>query len=131
MGKATASCRRSFLHSLATIRLPNFTRSTSAPQSLETLGLESAAGVEPSDEALIALVCQGNTEAFAGLFRRYARFVRGVALRVLKDPSEAEDLLQDIFILPAISSGKAIFSKAVRDDNRLKCWKIMPIERRA
>ena len=52
-----------------------------------------------SDEALIALICKGDSEAFAGLFRRYARFVRGVALRVLRDPSEAEDLLQDIFIL--------------------------------
>jgi len=52
-----------------------------------------------SDEALIALICQENSEALAGLFRRYARVVRGVALRVLKDPSEADDLLQDIFIL--------------------------------
>jgi RNA polymerase sigma-70 factor (ECF subfamily) len=33
------------------------------------------------------------------LFRRYARFVRGIALRVLRDPAEAEDLLQDIFVL--------------------------------
>ena len=33
------------------------------------------------------------------LFRRYARIVRGVAYRVLRDASEADDLLQDIFIL--------------------------------
>ena len=52
-----------------------------------------------SDEALMALICKGDTGAFAGLFRRYARIVRGVALRILKDSSEAEDLLQDIFIL--------------------------------
>ena len=52
-----------------------------------------------SDEALMALICKGDTGAFAGLFRRYARVVRGVALRILKDSSEAEDLLQDIFIL--------------------------------
>ena len=52
-----------------------------------------------SDEALMALICKGDTEAFAGLFRRYARIVRGVALRILKDSSEAEDLLQDIFIM--------------------------------
>jgi RNA polymerase sigma-70 factor, ECF subfamily len=51
-----------------------------------------------SDEALIALICEGDTEAFAGLFRRYARIVRGVALRVLRNASEAEDLLQDIFV---------------------------------
>jgi RNA polymerase sigma-70 factor (ECF subfamily) len=45
------------------------------------------------------LVCQEDQEALASLFRRYARVVRGVALRILKDASEAEDLLQDIFIL--------------------------------
>src|ERR1700757_5023616 len=52
-----------------------------------------------SDEALIAEVCLGGREALAILFRRYARVVRGVALRVLKDASEADDLLQDIFLL--------------------------------
>jgi RNA polymerase sigma-70 factor (ECF subfamily) len=58
-----------------------------------------------SDEALIALICQGDSEALAGLFRRFARVVRGVALGVLKDPSEADDLLQDIFILVHRLSG--------------------------
>ena len=52
-----------------------------------------------SDEALIVEVCLGSREALAILFRRYARLVRGVALRVLKDASEADDLLQDIFLL--------------------------------
>ena len=33
------------------------------------------------------------------LFGRYARVVRGVAYRVLRDSSEADDLLPDIFIL--------------------------------
>ena len=31
---------------------------------------------------------------------------------------------------PAISSGSATLSKTVREDNRLKCWKIMPVLRR-
>ncbi len=53
----------------------------------------------PSDEALMTLVCQGDNEALASLFRRYARIVRGVAYRVLRDASEADDLLQDIFLL--------------------------------
>ena len=52
-----------------------------------------------SDEALIAEVCLGSREALAILFRRHARLVRGIALRVLKDSSEADDLLQDIFVL--------------------------------
>jgi hypothetical protein len=50
-----------------------------------------------SDEVLMAEVCLGRREALAILFRPYARLVRGVALRVLKDASEADDLLQDVF----------------------------------
>lgn len=52
-----------------------------------------------SDEDLMSLICDGNKEALASLFRRYARVVRGVAYRVLRDASEADDLLQDIFLL--------------------------------
>jgi len=52
-----------------------------------------------SDEALLSFVCQGNLEALASLFRRYARLVRGVAYKVLRDTSEADDLLQDVFLL--------------------------------
>jgi RNA polymerase sigma-70 factor (ECF subfamily) len=52
-----------------------------------------------SDEALIALILKNDKEALALLFRRYASVVRGVAYRVLRDASEADDLLQDIFLL--------------------------------
>jgi RNA polymerase sigma-70 factor, ECF subfamily len=54
---------------------------------------------DSKDESLLARICDGDTEALASLFRRYARTVRAVALRILKDPSEADDLLQDIFVL--------------------------------
>ncbi len=37
-------------------------------------------------------------EALALLFRRYSRLVRGVALRILRDASEADDLLQEVFL---------------------------------
>ena len=51
------------------------------------------------DEKLIAQICLGDKEALADLFRRYAKVVRGVAYRVLRDASEADDLLQDIFLV--------------------------------
>ena len=51
-----------------------------------------------SDELLIARICEKDTEALAYLFRRYARLIRGVALRILKDSSEADDLLQEVFL---------------------------------
>jgi len=47
----------------------------------------------------MTLICEGDKEAFASLFRRYARIVRGVAYRVLRDTAEADDLLQDLFLL--------------------------------
>ena len=55
--------------------------------------------VANSDEVLLALVRGGDREALAALFRRYAGVVRGLAHRVLRDTSEADDLLQDIFLL--------------------------------
>lgn len=47
----------------------------------------------------MTLVGDGSGEALASLFSRYARLVRGVAYRVLRDASEADDLLQDVFLL--------------------------------
>ena len=60
---------------------------------------ESAALLsDPSDEALITGICSGDREALACLFQRYALLVRGVAIRILRDTAEAEDLVQDLFI---------------------------------
>lgn len=53
---------------------------------------------ESSDEVLIAEVVAGSAEALGCLFERYALVVRGVALRILRDSSEAEDLAQDLFL---------------------------------
>ena len=53
---------------------------------------------EVSDEALMSKVRVGDKDALACLFRRYARLVRCVALRILGDSSEADDLLQDMFL---------------------------------
>jgi RNA polymerase sigma-70 factor (ECF subfamily) len=52
-----------------------------------------------SDEALVAQVCDEDKEALALLFRRYARVVRAVSYRVLRDTSEADDLVQDLFLM--------------------------------
>jgi RNA polymerase sigma-70 factor (ECF subfamily) len=60
---------------------------------------QDSAILDLSDEALIHRACDGDEEALSSLFRRFGRQVRGVAYRVLRDPSEADDLLQDVFIL--------------------------------
>jgi RNA polymerase sigma-70 factor, ECF subfamily len=66
---------------------------------LQPLGEYQPINSETADEALLAGVCDGSREALAVLFRRYSGLVRGLAHRVLRDTSEADDLLQDIFML--------------------------------
>jgi RNA polymerase sigma-70 factor, ECF subfamily len=60
---------------------------------------QSRSASKESDEALMARICEGDKEALGSLFRRYAHVVRGVAHKVLRDSSEADDLLQDVFLL--------------------------------
>jgi RNA polymerase sigma-70 factor (ECF subfamily) len=67
---------------------------------------------EVSDEALMVRICDGGKEALAILFRRYARLVRTVANRILRDDSEADDLLQDVFIFIDRHCGTFDSSKA-------------------
>src|SRR5277367_4588784 len=50
------------------------------------------------DAALLALVQRGDEYAMAALFDRYSKVVYSVALRVLRDPAAAEDVLQEIFM---------------------------------
>jgi RNA polymerase sigma-70 factor (ECF subfamily) len=50
------------------------------------------------DAALLALVQRGNEYAMASLFDRYSKVVYSVALRVLRDPAAAEDVLQEVFM---------------------------------
>jgi RNA polymerase sigma-70 factor (ECF subfamily) len=71
----------------------------SKPSSNFVQDTENISTPSLSDEDLMSLICDGNKEALASLFRRYARIVRGVAYRVLRDASEADDLLQDVFLL--------------------------------
>lgn len=51
-----------------------------------------------SDEVLLEKVANDGREALAILFRRHARLVHNVACRILRDETEAEDLVQDVFI---------------------------------
>lgn len=58
--------------------------------------------IQPSstdeDSVLLSLVQRGDEQAMASLFDRYSKIVYSVALRVLRDPASAEDVLQEIFM---------------------------------
>ena len=51
------------------------------------------------DDTLLTQISAGNQEALAVLFRRYARLVWSVALRIVRNKAEADDLLQEVFLL--------------------------------
>jgi RNA polymerase sigma-70 factor, ECF subfamily len=62
-------------------------------------GEVSASSTSPLDDAaLLSGVQRGDEHAMALLFDRYSKVVYSVALRVLRDPASAEDVLQEIFM---------------------------------
>jgi RNA polymerase sigma-70 factor, ECF subfamily len=69
----------------------------------ERLSAEASHGVPReteavSDEELLGRVQARDSDAVVILFDRYSRLVLGIGYRVLRDPGEAEDLLQDMFL---------------------------------
>jgi RNA polymerase sigma-70 factor (ECF subfamily) len=80
----------------ARVRVPTETRSSASCNAAEAV--ECTGVAEPTDEMLMARIQQDDQEALGHLFRRYARRVRSVAARILRDAAEAEDLLQDLFL---------------------------------
>jgi len=63
--------------------------SISTPQPVEVCPL--------SDEGLMAGLQAKDPEALDALFGRYSRLVFAIALRILNDRSEAEDVVQEVF----------------------------------
>ena len=66
---------------------------------------ESAAAKAPAtaerlaaDERLVRAAVGGDGEAFLEIYDRHAAGIYGYALRRLRDPSRAEDLVQDVFL---------------------------------
>ena len=53
---------------------------------------------EVSDGALLARMCTDDKEALGLLFRRYAQLVHSIGKRILHDPAEAEDFVQELFL---------------------------------
>lgn len=55
------------------------------------------AAEEPSDQELMALVQTKDAAALECLFHRYSRMVLRIARGIVRDPGEAEDVVQDSF----------------------------------
>jgi RNA polymerase sigma-70 factor (ECF subfamily) len=66
-----------------------------------TVGLTGArrpAAVPVDDEVLVERSSRGDEQAFAALYRRYARYVAGVAYRLMGDTLELDDIVQETFV---------------------------------
>jgi DNA-directed RNA polymerase specialized sigma24 family protein len=77
---------------ISTARIGDDNRAEILPNSIPSRPQES-------DEDLIARLCRGDKEALGCLFYRHSCLIRAVAYKVLRDSTEADDLLQDLFVL--------------------------------
>lgn len=79
-----------------------------------------------SDEALVALVSRSDDSALAELYDRVGRIAYGLAYRILRDESLAEDAVQEAFLGLWRSAGSFIPERA-----RASTWILTLVHRRA
>jgi RNA polymerase sigma-70 factor (ECF subfamily) len=70
-----------------------------SPRSIDGVPVRKGAATLPgsTDELLLTRMKGNDHKAMTELFDRYAGMVYSVALRVLNDPGQAEDVMQEIF----------------------------------
>ena len=81
---------------------------------------------DSSDEALMEQAKNGGTEALSVLFHRYARLVRAIAYKILRDESEADDALQEVFLF--LHRKSVLFD---RSKNSARSWIVQVTYHRA
>jgi RNA polymerase sigma-70 factor (ECF subfamily) len=81
---------------------------------------------EGSDESIMIRVQEGDSDALAMLFGRYARLVRVVSIRILRDEAEADDLVQELFLFVHREAGVCDLSKST-----VRSWIVQMTYRRA
>ena len=79
-----------------------------------------------SDEALLALVSRGDEAALGELYDRYGRVAYGLALRILRDRSLAEDAVQEAFLAVWRSAGTFL-----AEHGKPSTWILTLVHRRA
>ena len=52
-----------------------------------------------TDQELVEQVRRGEREAYAGLFRKYYDYIYVICLSIVKNPQDAEELAQEMFVL--------------------------------
>jgi RNA polymerase sigma-70 factor (ECF subfamily) len=86
------------MSSFSTVRVPPISRPNNAALTFSAVPDSPHSSADESDEVLLASICAGNRDALAVVFRRYARLVRCVGQKILRDDGEADDLVQEVFL---------------------------------
>jgi RNA polymerase sigma-70 factor (ECF subfamily) len=86
------------MDSLAATRFPSLQITGKRAAAVPVSEVQRISSADASDEVLIARLCVGERDALAVLFERYARLTQSVAVRILRDTAEAEDLVQELFL---------------------------------
>src|SRR6267154_1741358 len=81
---------------------------------------------DAEDEVLVAAMASGDRAALATLYERHASLLLGLALRIVREKREAEDLLHDVF-LEAWRSAKGFDPKR----GRVRTWLAIRMRSRA
>lgn len=81
---------------------------------------QTAEGLAQSDENLIARLRDEDPDALEALFSRYSRMVYSIALRILHDPGEAEEVVQECFLY--------VFRKACTFEPSRGCAKVWIVQ---
>jgi RNA polymerase sigma-70 factor, ECF subfamily len=70
----------------------------------------------PEEDALVTALCQGVEEAYEILIQRYQQPVYNLVCRLLNDPSDACDIVQEVFLKVFRNIG------SFRGNSSLKTW---------
>jgi RNA polymerase sigma-70 factor (ECF subfamily) len=82
--------------------------------------------VDAEDAALVAAMAAGDRNALSALYERHASLLLGLALKIVRERREAEDLLHDVF-LEAWRSAKDFDPKR----GRVRTWLAIRMRSRA
>jgi len=80
------------------------------------LSVDASITTDTADAQLVQLAAAGNTQAFEFIMRRHNRLLFRTARSVLKNETEAEDVLQDAYV----KAWRALNN--FRDDAKLSTW---------